>query len=72
MMKSQMSSSNTGKGEYTAINREETLAEFNKMEEQCKVIETQIREKNEEMLRLKQNLLLTTGAKMALTKVLGL
>ena len=70
-MKSQMSS-NTGKGEYPAISRDETLEEFNKMEEQCKVIETQIREKNEEMLRLKQNLLLTTGAKMALTKILGL
>ena len=64
-MKSQMSSKNT-------ISRDETLEEHGKLEEQCKILENQIREKNDEIQRLKQNLLLTTGAKMALTKVLGL
>jgi len=61
-----------GKGEYPNIDRQETLEEFKKIDEQCKLIQDQLREKNEEVQRLKQNLLLSTGAKMALAKVLGI
>lgn len=69
-MKSQMQT--MGKGEHPDIDRKETLEEFNKMEEQCKVIENSLKEKNDEIQKLKQNLLLSMGAKMALGKVLGI
>ena len=70
MMKSQMQT--MVKGEQPDIDRKETLEEFKKMEEQCKVIEDSLKEKNEEIQKLKQNLLLSMGAKMALGKVLGI
>ena len=63
MMKSQMQTND--------IDRKETLEEFKKMDEQCKVIENSLKEKNDEIQKLKQNLLLSMGAKMALGKVLG-
>jgi len=70
MMKSQMQT--MVKGEQPDIDRKETLEEFKKMEEQCKVIEDSLKEKNDEIQKLKQNLLLSMGAKMALGKVLGI
>ena len=70
MMKSKMQT--MVKGEQPDIDRKETLEEFKKMEEQCKVIEDSIKEKNDEIQKLKQNLLLSMGAKMALGKVLGI
>jgi len=70
MMKSQMQT--MVKGEHADIDRKETLEEFKKMEEQCKVIENSLKEKNDEIQKLKQNLLLSMGAKMALGKALGI
>lgn len=60
------------KGDYPKINTQETLEEYKKIETQCKNIQDQLREKNEELQKLKQNMLLSTGAKMALAKVLGI
>lgn len=73
MMSSHMNShmKTTGKGEYPTYTQK-TMEEFKNIEEQCENIRDQLKVKNDEVSQLKQNLLLSVGAKMALSKVLGI
>lgn len=54
-----------------SINAHEVLVEYNKIEEQCRVLQDQLREKTEEIQRLKQSILISTGAKITLARLLG-
>lgn len=54
------------------IDSKEVMDEYNKVEENLKNLQDQLRDKNDEIQRLKQTVLIATGAKVTLGKLLGL
>lgn len=53
------------------IDTNEVLEEYQKVEENLKNLQDQLRDKNDEIQRLKQAVLISTGAKVTLGKLLG-
>lgn len=56
----------------TTITSEDVANEYKRVEENLKTLQDQLREKNEEIQRVKQAVLIATGAKVGLGKLLGL
>lgn len=50
----------------------DVVEEFKKVDENLKVLQDQLRDKNDDIQRLKQAVLIATGAKVTLGKLLGL
>lgn len=53
------------------IDTNDVLEEYKKVEEHLKGLQDQLRDKNDEIQRLKQAVLISTGAKVTLGKLLG-
>ena len=56
----------------TTIETSDVVEEYKKVEENLKALQDQLREKNDEIQRLKQAVLIATGAKVSLGKLLGI
>lgn len=56
----------------TAVDTEAVVAEYERVEVNLKGLQDQLREKNDEIQRLKQAVLISTGARVALGKLLGI
>lgn len=54
------------------VDTNDVVEEYKKVEENLKVLQDQLRDKNDEIQRLKQAVLISTGAKVTLGKLLGL
>lgn len=53
------------------IDTNEVIEEYKKVDENLKSLQDQLRDKNDEIQRLKQAVLIATGAKVTLGKLLG-
>lgn len=53
------------------VDTKDVIEELKKVEEHLKVLQDQLRDKNDEVQRLKQAVLISTGAKVTLGKLLG-
>ena len=53
------------------IDTNEVIEEYKKVDENLKSLQDQLRDKNDEVQRLKQAVLIATGAKVTLGKLLG-
>lgn len=54
------------------IGTNDVVEEYKKVAENLKVLQDQLRDKNDDIQRLKQAVLIATGAKVTLGKLLGL
>ena len=54
------------------IGTNDVVEEYKKVGENLKVLQDQLRDKNDDVQRLKQAVLIATGAKVTLEKLLGL
>lgn len=54
------------------IDPKDVVEEYNKVEENLNNLQDELRDTNDRIQRLKQNVLIATGAKVALGKLLGL
>lgn len=54
------------------IETNDVVEEYKKVGENLKVLQDQLRDKNDDIQRLKQAVLIATGAKVTLGKLLGL
>lgn len=54
------------------IDSKEVMDEYKKVEDNLKNLQDQLRDKNDEIQRLKQTVLIATGAKVTLGKLLDL
>lgn len=59
-------------GDSTYIDRTAVKDEYERVEESLKSLQDQLREKNDDVQRLKQAVLISTGAKVTLGKLLGI
>ena len=54
------------------VSTNDVAEEYNKVHENLKALQDQLRDKNDDIQRLKQAVLIATGAKVTLGKLLGL